>query len=165
MGIFVRQPEFPMELQFCSYTRLLNRKRGLKTKNLKMPVIIVGCVIILLILVNGIKWISKPVKKAHIITNTMEDNDLPTVYTEIDERSERESESNTMRTTVTSTSFTSLNGIETRRPQLPVRNTQLNFFYRDYGFCDNKTIYCIHTCILQCISYHIAYIWYELFIN
>nr|XP_034301435.1 uncharacterized protein LOC105335029 isoform X1 [Crassostrea gigas] len=101
--------------------------RGLKTKNLKMPIIIVGCVIILLILVNGIKWISKPFKKAHIITNTMEDNDLPSIYTEIDERSEQESESNTMRANVTSTSFMSLNGIETRRPQLPVRNTQLNF--------------------------------------
>nr|XP_034301433.1 uncharacterized protein LOC117681368 isoform X2 [Crassostrea gigas] len=106
----------------------LYNDRGLKTKNSKMPVIIVGCVIILLILVNGIKWISKRVKKAHIITNTMEDNDLPTVYTEIDERSEQEFESNTMRTTVTSTSFTSLNGIETRQPQLPVRNTHLNFF-------------------------------------
>nr|XP_011435897.2 uncharacterized protein LOC105334227 [Crassostrea gigas] len=106
----------------------LYNDRGLKTKNSKMPVIIVGCVIILLILVNGIKWISKPVKIAHIITNTMEDNDLPTVYTEIDERSEQEFESNTMRTTVTTTSFTSLNGIETRQPQLPVRNTQLNFF-------------------------------------
>uniref|UniRef100_A0A8W8LB80 EGF-like domain-containing protein n=1 Tax=Magallana gigas TaxID=29159 RepID=A0A8W8LB80_MAGGI len=55
------------------------------------------------------------------------DNDLPSIYTEIDERSEQESESNTMRANVTSTSFMSLNGIETRRPQLPVRNTQLNF--------------------------------------
>ncbi|XP_052720528.1 uncharacterized protein LOC128192114 [Crassostrea angulata] len=105
----------------------LYNDRGLKTRNLKMPIIIVGCVVLLLILVNGIKWISKPVKKAHIITNTMEDNDLPSIYTEIDERSEQEYESNTMRTNVTSTSFTSLNGIETRRPQLPARNTQLNF--------------------------------------
>nr|XP_034301438.1 uncharacterized protein LOC105323994 [Crassostrea gigas] len=133
VSLFVN-PNFPWSYSsaatpdYSTEKEELNYDRGLKTKNLKMPVIIVVCVIILFILVNGIKWIAKPVKKAHIITNTMEDNDLPTVYTEIDERSEQESESNTMRTTVTSTSFISLNGIETRRPQLPVRNTQLNFF-------------------------------------
>lgn len=48
-----------------------NHNRGLKTTIMtRMTIIVVGCVLIFLIVVNGIKWISKPVQKAHTITNT-----------------------------------------------------------------------------------------------
>lgn len=86
-------------------------------------VIIVGCLLIFLIVLNGIKWILKPIDKTRTIALTREANDPTTIYLEINDRSEQESVSNTMCTTVAAMSYTSLNGEEIV-PQLPVRNTR-----------------------------------------
>lgn len=104
-------------------TELYDYQGNVKNDNLRIPVIIVGCILVFLIVVNGLKWISKPIRKTGTFDLTRRDIDQTTEYLEINEISEQESESNTICTTVTARSCTSLNGAEIR-PKLPVRNTQ-----------------------------------------
>ena len=85
-------------------TKLYDYQGNVKNDNLRIPVIIVGCVLIFLIGVYGLKWISKPIRKTGTFELPREDNDPTTEYLEINEIYEQESVSNTTSTTVTARS-------------------------------------------------------------
>lgn len=80
-------------------TEFYDNQGNVKNDNLRIPVIIVGCVLIFLIGVYGLKWISKPIRKTGTFELPREDNDPTTEYLEINEIFEQDSVSNTTSTT------------------------------------------------------------------
>lgn len=46
-------------------TKFYHDKNNIETEDLRKPVIIVGCVLVFLVLVNGLKWISKPIRNTY----------------------------------------------------------------------------------------------------
>ncbi|XP_052675629.1 uncharacterized protein LOC128157218 [Crassostrea angulata] len=85
-------------------TKLYDYQGNVKNDNLRIPVIIVGCILIFLIVVYGLKWILKPIRKTGTFELPREDYDPTTEYLEINEIFEQESVSNTISATVTARS-------------------------------------------------------------
>lgn len=85
-------------------TKLYDFQGNVKNDNLRIPVIIVGCVLIFLIVVYGLIWILKPIRKTGTFELPREDYDPTTEYLGINEIFEQESVSNTISTTVTARS-------------------------------------------------------------
>lgn len=95
-----------------------NQRKDNKTDdgNLALVIILlVGCVLAILLIVNGLTWISKFVRrKCGNLVNARDDYILETVYMEINAGFEQqESEPNTIEATVITRSCTSLDGAET----------------------------------------------------
>lgn len=99
-----------------------NKKTG--NGNLTIVFLLVGCVLAILLAVNGITWVSKFIlRKCGNLVNARENYMIQTVYMEINAGSEQqESQANTTGANVITRSCTSLDGVEPR-PELSARNT------------------------------------------
>lgn len=104
-----------------------NNNNDKETRNVNLTIIVillVGCVLAILLVVNGITWISKFVKrKFGNLENARDNYTLETVYFEINAGSEQQdSQANLLGATVITRLCTSQCGVETRQ-ELSARNT------------------------------------------
>lgn len=101
-----------------------NNNKETSNENFTIVILLVGCIVAILLVVNGITWISKFVqKKFGNLENARDNYTLETVYLEINAGSEQQdSPANLTGATVIARPCTSQCGVETR-PELPARNT------------------------------------------